>query len=80
MACKKLPQVGAALALQSSDSNCLNLASVDAEFREITAAWSFLPAAGKNAVLTVVRSFIVTTNHGNKRIANPEGVGSIPNR
>jgi hypothetical protein len=33
------------------------LASIDADLREIAAAWAFLPAAAKSAVLTVVRSF-----------------------
>lgn len=46
----------AALALQYSDSNCLNLASVDADLQEVVTAWSDIPHSIRQAILVLAHS------------------------
>jgi hypothetical protein len=46
----------AANALHSGHSNCLDVASLDADLRRVIAAWARLPEAIRNAVVALAAS------------------------
>jgi hypothetical protein len=46
----------AALALQTGHSNCLELASIDADLQRVIAAWHGLPAVIRKAVIALIGS------------------------
>jgi len=51
----------AALALQIGDSNCLSLASIDADLRELVLAWSAIPKNVRQAIVVLIRSTTATS-------------------
>jgi hypothetical protein len=54
--CDNQAESCAALALQLSDFNCLSLASIDANLREVVLAWSALPVTVRQAILVLARN------------------------
>jgi hypothetical protein len=54
--CENCLSVHAALALHGGSSNCLSLASIDADLNEVLAAWEQLPQAIRAAIMALVGS------------------------
>jgi hypothetical protein len=54
--CENQETPSAANALHDSDSNCLNLASIDADLRVVIGAWGFLPHNIRQAIIMLVES------------------------
>jgi hypothetical protein len=54
--CEKCLSVHAAMALHCESSNCLSLASIDADLQEVIAAWDGLPEAIRKAVMALIGS------------------------
>jgi hypothetical protein len=52
---ENLPPPRAANALHGSGSNCLHLSSLDADLREIVAAWNGIPFNVQEAILVLAR-------------------------
>lgn len=54
--CENQPEPRAALALQPSDSDCLNLTSIDSDLREVVLAWSDIAVQVRQAILFLARN------------------------
>jgi hypothetical protein len=51
--CENQETPTAANALHGSDSNCLNMALIDADLREVVLAWSGIPASVRQVIVTL---------------------------
>jgi hypothetical protein len=54
--CEKQETPSAANALHCSDSKCLDLASIDADLREVLLAWSALPKSVRQVIVLLAKS------------------------
>ena len=56
--CENQPTPRAANVLHCSDSNCLIMASIDADLRNIVLAWNGIPENVRQAVVLLIRNTI----------------------